>query len=414
MGKNMAWLIPRVTKGSGGHRTIIQNINLLIKERYSCDIYVKDDVDYDAKTIKNQINEYFMECSANVFKGFESEKEYDVVFATSWETYEFAKKIKAKKLIYFVQDFEPWFFPMGDNYLLAEDTYEKNVSAITIGKWLSYKLNKEYDMNTNYFDFCADLNIYKKEKIKKENAICAIYQPEKSRRCAGLLLNSLKIVKKINPDIKIYLFGSNIKSKDLDCINLGIISPKELNKLYNKCKLGISISSSNPSRIPYEMMASRLPVIDLYRENNLYDFDDNCILLAKSNSKVLATAILELYSNEKKLNEMSKNSLKFMKKYPLEYGYSEFINCFNNLINSKEKIKINKTYNKKAYDKILPEILSIKINNSINFNDDIKNYYEYEIEKLNNIILKYDNDLNNIVNSKRFKFLTKLSNIFKK
>ena len=92
----VAWLIPRVTKGSGGHRTIIQNLNLLIDNGYECDIYVKNDVEFTESEIEKQINEFYMPCSAKVYKGWKSNKEYDIVFATSWDTVNFANKFKTK------------------------------------------------------------------------------------------------------------------------------------------------------------------------------------------------------------------------------------------------------------------------------------------------------------------------------
>ena len=37
--------------------------------------------------------------------------------------------------VYFVQDFEPLFYPMGSDYLLAENTYRKGLYHITTGAW---------------------------------------------------------------------------------------------------------------------------------------------------------------------------------------------------------------------------------------------------------------------------------------
>ncbi|WP_373417079.1 rhamnosyltransferase WsaF family glycosyltransferase, partial [Vibrio parahaemolyticus] len=54
----------------------------------------------------------------------------------------------------------------------------------------------------------------------------------------------------------------------------------ELRKLYNKCKVGLCISMTNPSRIPYEMMASGCVPVDIYRYNNLLDFKSGTSLLA--------------------------------------------------------------------------------------------------------------------------------------
>ena len=58
------------------------------------------------------------------------------------------------------------------------------------------------------------------DNIKKENAICFVYQPEKSRRCDYIGLKALRIVKTLRPDIQIYLYGSNAPASfEFECKN---------------------------------------------------------------------------------------------------------------------------------------------------------------------------------------------------
>ena len=35
-----AWVLPSLIEGSGGHRTILQNVQYLIRKGYECDVYV--------------------------------------------------------------------------------------------------------------------------------------------------------------------------------------------------------------------------------------------------------------------------------------------------------------------------------------------------------------------------------------
>lgn len=72
---------------------------------------------------------------------------------------------------------------------------------------------------------------------------------------------------------------------EFECKNLNIIPIKECNELYNKCKVGICMSASNPSRIPFEMMSAGLPVVELYKENNIYDLPDEGVLLGTTNTR---------------------------------------------------------------------------------------------------------------------------------
>ena len=338
--KRVAWIMPHPGKGSGGHRTIIQNVNALIKAGYECDIYVEEDYVSTDKMLEEKINDYYGYCAANSYVGIALRQEYDLLFATGWTTIDFTKNLNCPKKAYFIQDYEPWFLPMGDSYIKTENSYRLGYAPITIGKWLSHKMIDEYGLASQYFDFCADLSVYKKdESIKKENAICYIFQPEKPRRCDEIGLKALKIVKELRPDIKIYLYGSNSKKiVDFEAEKLGIIPIEECNRLYNKCKIGFCISASNPSRIPFEMMAAGLPVVEIYKENNLYDFPDGGIKLAEPNPEAIATTMLELIDDDKELKRMSEIGNAYMQDKPLEKGFEQFVEAVNNLL-KEEKIK---------------------------------------------------------------------------
>ena len=350
MAKKIAWIIPYPIKGSGGIRTMIQNANYLVTQGYEVDLYIEEDFINTDETIKELLIKFYGKCLCNTYIGIELRKEYDLLFATySVNTPDYVRSMNAPKKAYFIQDFEPWFEPMGGKYLDMERTYKYGFEGISIGNWLANKLKTEFNTSMHSFSFCADLNVYKKlDDIKKENAICFIHQPEKARRCSNMGLDALRLVKKLRPDVKIYLYGSDTGEIE-GFTNLGIIKIDECNKLYNKCKVGLCISASNPSRIPFEMMAAGLPVVDLYRENNFYDIPEDGVLLADSTPEGLATALISILDNEKEQEKMSKAGLNYMKDYPLEKGFEQFGKFVNDLLNDNldKNEKHNRIYNKK-------------------------------------------------------------------
>ena len=364
MAKKIAWIIPHPIKGSGGIRTMIQNANFLSDSGYECDIYVEEDYINDSDTLRKQIEEYYGECRCNVYVGIAMRKQYDLVFATySILTADYVYAMKnVKHKAYFIQDFEPWFEPMGGLYLEMERTYRYGLQGISIGNWLTYKIGTEFHAPMTSFPFCADLNVYKKLKnVKKENAICFIYQPEKARRCSKLGIQALLLVKKLRPDVKIYVYGSVVDTQfDFDVENLHIIPITECNELYNKCKVGLCISASNPSRIPFEMMAAGLPVVDLYRENNLYDIPDTGVLLADSTSEAIATALIRVLDDDKLQKQMSTKGNQYMQDYPLERGFHDFLEAVQSVLDDKKiaSKKVSKTYLK---DPVMPsqEVLDV-------------------------------------------------------
>lgn len=349
MAKKIAWIIPAPIKGSGGIRTMIQNANFLVKCGYECDIYVEEDYVNDSDSMKALIEEYYGECLCGVFVGIEFQKQYDLAFATySILTPDYLYYMPVKKKAYFIQDFEPWFEPMGGLYLEMERTYRYKFQGISIGRWLTHKISNEFNAPMHYFDFCADTNVYKKLKnVKKENAVCFIFQPEKARRCSNIGIKALMLVKKLRPDVKIYLYGSDVNvALALDAENLRIIPINKCNELYNKCKVGLCISSSNPSRIPFEMMAAGLPVVDLYRENNLYDIPEGGVLLADSSPEAVATAIIKILDDKKLQEKMSEVGHQYMKNYPIEKGFQQFEKFVEDLLNDNDmpEVKAEKIY----------------------------------------------------------------------
>lgn len=351
--KKIAWILPYPIKGSGGIRTLVQNINFLVENGYKCDVYFEEDYSSTKEYLYKQVTEYYGKCLFDVFVGIDFKEKYDLIFATSSKlTADYVYYSDIKRKAYFIQDFEPWFRPMGEEYIEKEMTYKYGLNGISIGKWLTHKLSTEYNTNMRYFNFCADLNIYKKLKnTKEEKAVCFIYQPEKYRRCSSLGIKTLMLVKKLRPDIKLYLYGSDIDTDfDFGVENLKIISPQECNELYNKCKVGLCISSTNPSRIPFEMMAAGLPVVDLYRENNFYDMPEEGILLADATPEALATAIIKIIDNESLQKKMSDFGIKYMKNYPIKKGYMQFLEFVEDLLKNKtnKQEKISRLYNNKC------------------------------------------------------------------
>lgn len=361
--QKIAWFLPDFNEGSGGIRTVLQNACYLVKSGYICDLYI-----VDSKKTEEQYKRLITDCyglnfNHNIYCGDSLNGKYDAAIATFFKTAGVVAALDVPHKLYFVQDYEPFFFPTSENSIEAERSYCLGLSPITIGKWLSNKVRNEED-SVPFFSFCADLNTYKKlEDTTKEDAICFVCQPDKPRRCTELGLKALQIIKKKRPDIKVYLFGSpktnviNLKAK-----HLGLLPVEECNSLYNKCKVGICLSATNPSRIPFEMMAAGLPVVDLYLENNLYDEVDEGCLLAMPDANSIAEAALKIIEDKTLYNTLSSDGYNYMKNYPLERGYKEFKEALDMIIlggkTHLDSAVRKKQYNKKPYSAEKKSIIS--------------------------------------------------------
>lgn len=335
-----AWVLPSLIEGSGGHRTILQNVQYLIRKGYECDVYVEDKGEVkSSEELRRQAETLFGKHDCRFILGYDIQGEYDIIFATAWFTAKVVRDCNSSAVkAYFIQDFEALFNPMGDGYILACNSYGYGLKPVTIGRWLSHKMQTEYRTPSRYFDFCADRRIYRPlPEAKKEHAICFVYQPDKPRRCSVLGIEALGIVKFLRPDVKIYLYGSNIKGNVwFEHENLGIIPLEKCNALYNKCEVGLCISSSNPSRIPFEMMAAGLPVVDLYMENNFYDMPNEGVRLAHTTPESIAQALIEILDHKETAAEMSEAGKRYMADKDLEHGFEQFYAAVSDMAARRE------------------------------------------------------------------------------
>ena len=118
---------------------------------------------------------------------------------------------------------------------------------------------------------------------------------------SGMLLDAIKLLLKLDDAVVVYLYGEDTMSPihDSRVRSLGILTADECASLYAKCVAGVSLSVTNPSRLPFEMLASKLSVIEINRENNLLDFPEGTIHLAEPSACGIASSILEVLSGSK-------------------------------------------------------------------------------------------------------------------
>ena len=65
------------------------------------------------------------------------------------------------------------FYPMGSEYLLAENTYRFGFRGITAGTWLKGKLESEFGMKCEAFSFSYDREIYRPQEKKTQG--CRVF-----------------------------------------------------------------------------------------------------------------------------------------------------------------------------------------------------------------------------------------------
>ena len=94
--RKAAWIMPNILdgEGSGGQRTLFDNIQYLSKKGYTCDLYMEDRGQIkDVKEVQALVKKYFGHVSfrGEYYLGYHLKNRYDVIFATAWYTAEVVK-----------------------------------------------------------------------------------------------------------------------------------------------------------------------------------------------------------------------------------------------------------------------------------------------------------------------------------
>lgn len=317
--------VPAPLVGSGGHRTIYNMARKFVKA--GCEVFCF--LESEGQGMQVALD-YLGGERVHLSVGWPNYLELDMAIATIAHSASFVAGLKkATHKAYLVQDYEAYFNPVGDAYTIAENSYTYGLLHFTIGNWLSHVLPTQYGGRAIPAGLGIDTAVYNVDKnIKREKAICFLYQPEKPRRNPTLGIDALYRVKQKHPDTKIYVYGSDAPIHlDFEVENLGLIKDlSKINELYNKCEIGLCISMSNPSRIPFEMMAAGCVPVDVYRYNNLFDYEPSTIKMAYQTPDSLAEAICELLENKTELRKRRTKSIRFASARTLEWETDVIVN----------------------------------------------------------------------------------------
>ena len=326
MNMKIAWVVPTSPEGSsGGVQTVCRHAMHLQKLGAECHFFVLQiPGERDVAQLEQDYARYG--CQGIVIHPSPCiEGDFQIGIATLFLTVPYVRDSSCKEKFYFVQDFEPLFEPMGDTRIQALQSYKQGLTPVTIGNWLASKLQDQFSTTAYITSFCANSSTYSDKHETRAKSICMLLQPEKPRRCSELVLETARLISACRPDISIYLYGSNVRPPEIDSVtHMKVLSKQQCCDLYNTCSAGLCISSSNPSRIPFEMMACGLPVVDIFAENNLYDFPNDAALLADPSPDALAAALLKIVDTPKLQEQMSAAGKAFMRTRPIQLELDQF------------------------------------------------------------------------------------------
>ncbi len=237
--------------------------------------------------------------------------ETDVLIATHWRTAEWVRALvdarRAKHAVYFLQDYEAWFFPEED--AAARETVKKTYGLIpdkiATSAWLRDLVRADgYDART--IPLGADLGFFYPRPVERRSrpVVLAMARPRTPRRGFDFVVASLAKVHEGMPSVDIVLFGENMGAMALPFPyrSVGVVTDRdELARLYSAARVHFDGSEFQAFGLPaLEAMAcgavSVLTAVGGVQEYARHD--ENCLLVAPDDPDLAAAAIVGVLSDD--------------------------------------------------------------------------------------------------------------------
>jgi glycosyltransferase involved in cell wall biosynthesis/SAM-dependent methyltransferase len=299
---HIAVVIPTFNRGSGGHATIYNLLTRLEERGHTITTWLYDPHEYLQyawrAVVRSQLREYFRPTRGPVFKGFDDWYGADVVLATGWDTvYPVLRLDHCRARAYLVQDHEPEFFATSAESLWAHETYRAGLYCIAASAWLRDLMRDHYGAQASHFDLGVDHETYRPRPVERRDDTVIFYARETTpRRGVPLGVLVLDELHRRRPNVRLVLFGSERHVRaPFPYVDLGVASPEQLSWAYSEATIGLSLSLTNYSLIPQEMLACGLPVVELAGRSMEQVFGvDGPVELAPPDVMQLATALERL------------------------------------------------------------------------------------------------------------------------
>ena len=303
------WVIPDFIRGAGGHMTIFRFVEYLERFGHRQTVWIQNPGDSAAEA-RARIQSWYRPVKGNVFVNFlpddTRQMAGDVIIATDcWTVFPVISTANFKERFYFIQDYEPYFHPAGENYLVAEQTYRMGLCGLCAGDWLKQKM-QAFGMWVRKWDLAVDRDFYFPEAKRQldyssvqEVRIAFYARGYTPRRAKRLGIAAFEELQRRGLGFRVVMFGEEPENNahSFNYEERGILPPEKLAEVYRKCHIGVVFSTTNYSLVPLEMMACDLPVVEIDTESTRAIFKDGEVSFAVPDPGKIADAIEELARN---------------------------------------------------------------------------------------------------------------------
>ncbi|WP_120339199.1 glycosyltransferase family 1 protein [Cryobacterium soli] len=260
----VGWVCTPPKPGSGGHTTLFRMVEALEAAGHRCVIFLYDRHGGDLTRHAAVVREYWPAMKAEIRDATMGLAGADAYVASSWESAHVvaARATGQAALLYFIQDYEPFFHPHGTLYALAEDSYRFGFRNIALGELVSRHLTAA-GVEHAVAPFGCDTDVYHLlGGAAPRSGVVYYTKPGSDRR--GYLLGRLALEEfhSRHPEVPVHLYGDAVDDWTIPVVQHHRLSPTELNRLYNRTLAGLAISFTNITLVAEEMLAAgALPVV---------------------------------------------------------------------------------------------------------------------------------------------------------
>lgn len=310
----LAWIISPPGRSSGGHQNAYRFMNYLEDAGYDITLFIYSAQKYPKVSLDGiqamlAGNSGYPRLNAQ-YRLYDPETgitgDFDAIVASDWPTaYAAWRYERDVPRLYWVQDFEPFFFPAGPDYVVAQNSYRLGYQGIACGPWLAGKVTEAGGMPCAFYDYQVDSSRYTRTNDARRDEIFFYARPTTARRGTEFGLLVLEEVHRRRPELVINIAGWDMSNAGINFpfVNHGTLDVSQLPELYNRCASALLISLTSVSLLPLEVMACGVVPVVNDADNTRISLNDNTnIDFVQMSPGLMAERLIAAIDNKKQVD----------------------------------------------------------------------------------------------------------------
>lgn len=298
----VGWVTLPPAAGSGGHTTLFRMVEAVERAGHECVLFLYDRYGGDVASHERVIRQWWPNIRAEVRNAADGIAGVDASVASSWDSAHIlaVKGTAPMRRLYFIQDYEPFFYAHGSMYALAEDSYRFGFRSIALGEMVARLLRQEVGIEPDVTEFGCDTNVYRLIDDRPRAGVVLYARPEIPRRGYWLARLALRRFHQLHPDVEIHTYGEKVSGLPFPATQHGRLTPTQLNELYNSTIAGLALSFTNISLVAEEMLAAgTIPIVN-DSEHSRADLANDQVAWANPTPQAIAGALSAAVSNPRR------------------------------------------------------------------------------------------------------------------